>query len=158
MAQHNADEIAKLYDQVLKTGVPFLAAADNDVLADPTSIASDESRKRPVISNSLTAEQLSTALDLDIGEQGQEDMSGLIHTIFENSVNTSSPGFMDKLYSSPSPPGLAADMMLSILNTNSHVFTVSPALSMVEKWTGKRLATQFGLREDVSGGITVPGV
>jgi hypothetical protein len=67
--------------------------------------------------------------------------------ILENSVNTTSPGFMDKLYSSPSPPGLAADMLLSILNTNSHVYTVSPALTVVEKYTGKRLAYEFGLPE-----------
>jgi glutamate decarboxylase len=77
--------------------------------------------------------------------------------ILENSVNTTSPGFMDKLYSSPSPPGLAADMLLSILNTNSHVYTVSPALTVVEKYTGKRLAYEFGLRESVSGGVTCPG-
>jgi glutamate decarboxylase len=48
-------------------------------------------------------------------------------------------------------------MLLSILNTNSHVYTVSPALTVVEKYTGKRLAYEFGLRESVSGGVTCPG-
>ena len=156
-AATNADEIAQLYQQVLKTAGPWLKSADDDVLADPATIAADQSRKRPAIVHSQTAEQLNKVLDLNIGEQGVEDMSDLIDKIFENSVNTTSPGFMDKLYSSPSPPGLAADLMLSILNTNSHVFTVSPALTVVEKYTGKRLANQFGLMEDVSGGVSLPG-
>ncbi|KAF7595837.1 hypothetical protein BBP40_004649 [Aspergillus hancockii] len=64
---------------------------------------------------------------------------------------------MDKLWSSPSIPGIAADLLLSGLNGNDHVFRVSPALTLVEKHVGKELARLFGLSDPYAGGINVPG-
>jgi glutamate decarboxylase len=64
---------------------------------------------------------------------------------------------MDKLWSAPSIPGIAADLLLSSLNGNAHVFRVSPALTFVEKHVGKELAKLFGLDGPHAGGITFPG-
>lgn len=72
-------------------------------------------------------------------------------------MNTSSPGFLDKLYSAPSPPGIAADLFLATINNNSHVWSASPALSAVEKYLGLRLARLFGLDGEHAGGVTAPG-
>ena len=46
---------------------------------------------------------------------------------------------------------------LSILNTNSHVFTVSPALTIIENKTSHEYAKKFGFTGKYSGGYTFPG-
>jgi glutamate decarboxylase len=78
-------------------------------------------------------------------------------SILRYSVNTSAPGFLDKLYASPLPPGVAADLILSVLNTNLHVYQVSPVLSLVETHVTRALATAFGFAGPRAGGIGVQG-
>ena len=73
------------------------------------------------------------------------------------SVNTFSPGFLDKLYAATNAPGLASELILSALNTNLHVYQVSPVLTLIEKQTTKALASLFGLNGPRSGGISVQG-
>ena len=77
--------------------------------------------------------------------------------VLHYSVNTWDQGFLDKLYSSITPVGLAADLLLSALNTNLHVFQVSPALTVIEKHTAKALATMFGFTGTYAGGVSQPG-
>ncbi|KAI7969652.1 hypothetical protein EIK77_000899 [Talaromyces pinophilus] len=72
-------------------------------------------------------------------------------------MNASSPAFMDKIWLAPSIPGIAADLLLSYINGNAHVFRVSPALTFVEKHVGKELAKLFGFNGPNAGGITFPG-
>lgn len=72
-------------------------------------------------------------------------------------MNTWAQGFMDKLYASPSPPGVAAEMVLAALNTNLHVYGVSPALSVLEKDVTRALAGLFGLEGARAGGVSQPG-
>ena len=64
---------------------------------------------------------------------------------------------MDKLYASTTPVGLAADLLLSALNTNLHVYQVSPALTTVEKATTAALAKRFGFAGAFAGGVSMPG-
>lgn len=61
----------------------------------------------------------------DIPQEGQgvEDLFNQFDQILDRSVVTWNQGFMDKLYASTNPVGVAADLLLSILNTNSHVFS-----------------------------------
>ncbi len=82
-----------------------------------------------------------------------------VDLILEKSVNTWSLGFLDKLYASTNPIGIISDLVLSILNTNSHVFSVSPALSVIEKKVGKEYAKHFFHSKDHShcGGLTFAG-
>lgn len=77
--------------------------------------------------------------------------------ILQYSVNSNSIGFLDKLYSAPSPPGIAAELLVASINNNSHVWHVSPALSTIEKRTATALANQFGLTGSEAGGVTMPG-
>lgn len=88
---------------------------------------------------------------------GADGLFQSVDTILNNSVNTWHPGFLDKLYASTNPVGVAGDLILSILNTNSHVFTVSPALTVIEKKTAKAYAHVVGLRGPRAGGLTFPG-
>ena len=73
------------------------------------------------------------------------------------SVNTFDRGFLDKLYASTDAPGIASELVLATLNTNVHVYAVSPALTIIEKEVTRALASLFGLRGEHSGGVSVQG-
>lgn len=81
----------------------------------------------------------------------------MLDPILKYSVNTWHQGFLDKLYASTNAPGVAADLILSVLNTNLHVYQVSPALTLIEKHTSKTLASLFGFTGPRAGGISVQG-
>ncbi|GKZ28431.1 hypothetical protein AbraIFM66950_007099 [Aspergillus brasiliensis] len=100
-------------------------------------------------------------------QQFLEDFSGqsleqggfadAVSLLSQSSINNSSPGFLGKLVSSPSPPGIASDLLLSLLNNNGHVWRASPALTLVEQHVSKSLAGLFDLDGPNAGGFTVPG-
>ncbi|KAI1321407.1 pyridoxal phosphate-dependent transferase [Xylariaceae sp. FL0255] len=48
-------------------------------------------------------------------------------------------------------------MLLSVLNTNVHIYQTSPSLTIIEKTTSRSLAHLFGLSGPRAGGITCPG-
>lgn len=93
--------------------------------------------------------------------QNDSDPSGKMLKVFgkilDNSITTWHPGFMDKLYVGTNPIGLLSDLLLAILNTNSHVFTVSPALSVIERKVSQRYANLFGFESNFAGGLTFNG-
>lgn len=100
---------------------------------------------------------LGSGLDIkDLGS-GSEGLQDVLRTILKYSVNPSAPGFLDKLYAAPLPPGIVAELLLGVLNTNLHVYQVSPVLTIIEKNVTKRLACMFGLDGPRSGGISVQG-
>lgn len=86
----------------------------------------------------------------------KDELSDLIDNILKYSVNTWNPGFLDKLYASNNPIGVISDLILSVLNTNSHVYTVSPVLSILENFIGKKYAQLF-FKSDNCGGLTFSG-
>ncbi|CAF3488623.1 hypothetical protein FGSG_08083 [Fusarium graminearum PH-1] len=89
-----------------------------------------------------------------LGTSGFKDAIDLIS---RNSVDNASPGFLGKLVSAPSAPGIASDLFLSILNNNGHVQRAGPALTAIEKHTSLELARLFDLQGPHAGGVTVPG-
>lgn len=104
-------------------------------------------------------EELKEILQLEIPEKGtkQEGLIQFLQKVLKYSVNTWHQGFLDKLYASTNAPGVAAELILATLNTNVHVYQVSPALTVIEKYTGQRLANLFGLNGPRAGGISVQG-
>lgn len=88
---------------------------------------------------------------------GRDGFIDMVKKTFQYSVNVWDQGFLDKLYATTTPVGLAADLVLSSLNTNVHVYQVSPALTIIEKQTGRALAELFGLTGVHSGGVSQPG-
>lgn len=93
----------------------------------------------------------------DSVENGLDRTINKIDQVLDNSVVTWNPGFLDKLYAGTNPVGLASDMILSVLNTNSHVYTVSPALTVIEQVVSKKYAELFGYTGKFAGGLTFPG-
>ena len=64
---------------------------------------------------------------------------------------------MDKLYATTDPVGVASELLIAALNTNVHVYQVSPALSVIEKETTHALAGLVGFKGEWRGGMTLPG-
>ena len=141
--------------------VSFIRSADEDAAALPSGhgLQICGGGPRTVLIEHHTPQRLRSLLALSLPSTGlgTSDLSSTVSSILQYSVNTSSPGFLDKLYSSPSPPGIAAELVLASLNANSHVYTVSPAVTLVEKHVGAELAHLFGFPGPLAGGITVPG-
>ncbi|KAJ5731746.1 uncharacterized protein N7483_006254 [Penicillium malachiteum] len=155
-----ADEVQNLLKAVEDLLIPFIRAADapgthtgaNGVNGNGTPTGSSlVDYKKP--------EELRDILQLEIPEQGrqQEGLIEVLQKVLRYSVNTWHQGFLDKLYASTNAPGVAAELILATLNTNVHVYQVSPALTVIEKYTGERLANLFGLNGPRAGGISVQG-
>ena len=64
---------------------------------------------------------------------------------------------MDKLYASSDPIGQIAELVVAVLNTNVHVYHVSPVFSVMEVESIKLFGKQFGIPEDKVDGTLNPG-
>jgi len=71
----------------------------------------------------------------------------LLQNILRYSVNTWNPGFMDKLYAGTNPVGIITEMLMALLNANSHVYHVSPVLTLMENCVSEELAKLLGMSE-----------
>jgi glutamate decarboxylase len=122
---------------------------------------------------------LKEELEIDGGKgKGKEGLVDLVEKVLKYSVNTWDQGFLDKLYASTNAVGVVSELVLAVLNTNvcplqplfhshetrsttdtsqSHVYHVSPVLTLVEKRTTQYLASLFSLPASTSGGISQPG-
>ncbi|KAK0749844.1 pyridoxal phosphate-dependent transferase [Schizothecium vesticola] len=150
-----AAELDHLLDAVKALIIPFVQAAD-----DSAPLKGTEHGTRSVLVSSQKPDELvrRLALELPAGEgRGEDGLLQTIRDILENSVNTWDQGFMDKLYASTNPVGVVSELLLAVLNTNSHVYQVSPALTVVEKHTAKALANLFGFTGPRAGGVTCQG-
>ncbi|ATY59567.1 Pyridoxal phosphate-dependent decarboxylase [Cordyceps militaris] len=154
---NRAGELEHLLQAVQDLIIPFVKAADDAAAEKPTG-AIPKGRPNVLVQTTAPAE-LAAKLDLVLPAEGQgtDGLLVMIQRILDYSVNTWDQGFLDKLYASNTPVGVISDIILSILNTNLHVYQVSPALSVIEKATGRALAGLFGFTGDFAGGITCQG-
>jgi glutamate decarboxylase len=145
--------------QLLLEMLPILHHHISSADSDGTSKAATWSHPPTSGLNSLEPAQLRKILPFPLPHTGlgAEGSLKFITTMFKTSVNTWDQGFMDKLYASTNPVGVAAELTLAILNASLHVYKVSPALSLVEKDTAKQLAGMFGLTGPFSGGVSQAG-
>lgn len=104
----------------------------------------------------LASENIANA-SITTSGQGIEGLKRSTEWLLDNSVVTWHKAFLEKLYAGTNPVGVASDMLLSVLNTNSHVFSASPALTVIEKYVGRKYAEKFGYRGPRAGGLTFPG-
>ncbi|KAF2214445.1 hypothetical protein CERZMDRAFT_110750 [Cercospora zeae-maydis SCOH1-5] len=148
------DGSTKLLTAVQTLVVNFIRSADQDTSTDQTTK-----------NNSLTLltphppSHLQTLLNPTLPTQGlgRPGLLSAAQTLLTHSVNTWHQNFLDKLYSTNTPVGLASDLLLSALNTNAHVYAVSPALTLIEKSVARGLASLFGLTGPFAGGVSQPG-
>ncbi|KAI1080385.1 glutamate decarboxylase, partial [Whalleya microplaca] len=155
---HRADEVEDLLEAVKSLIVPFIRAADG--AAPSRARGQIAARERNVLVDAHAPEELAKKLLLSLpgGEgRGKEGLLEAVQSVLKYSVNTWDQGFMDKLYSSTNAVGVISELLLAVLNTNVHVYTTSPALTVIEKTTTRHLASLFGLTGPYAGGLTCPG-
>ncbi|CAK7266768.1 Glutamate decarboxylase 2 [Sporothrix epigloea] len=161
---NRAAELAELIDAVKNLVVPFIQDADEAfserAQGGPADVQTASLPVRTALVEPLTPQQLIPRLDLQLpqGEGGgRAAVLALVQRVLQLSVNTWDQGFLDKLYASTTPVGVAAELLLAVLNTNLHVFQVSPALTLIEKTTAREFARLFGFKGPRAGGVTVAG-
>ncbi|KAI1377999.1 glutamate decarboxylase [Hypoxylon crocopeplum] len=159
---NRADDVEDLIDAVKALVVPFIRDADNAAPNRANGYIATDAQGTPgrnVLVDSHKPEELVKKLAISMPEDGagREGLLDIIQTILRYSVNTWDQGFMDKLYSSINPVGVASELVLTVLNTNVHIFKTSPALTIVEKTAARKLANLFGFTGPRAGGVTCPG-
>lgn len=141
--------------------IPFVRAADDNATAQPEGRGLQQPGKGPrsVLVEHHPPKSLLPLLNLPLPDQGhgKDGLLQAVQKVLQYSVNTWDQGFLDKLYAATTPVGLAADLLLSSLNTNLHVYQVSPALTAIEKQTTRKMAELFGFKGTYAGGVSQPG-
>ena len=142
--------------------IPFIQSADDSATAPQkttTGTNGNGIHARTALVDSKKPEELQEILQLELPQKGtkQGGLIEVLRKVLRYSVNTWHQGFLDKLYASTNAPGVASELILAALNTNVHVYQVSPALTVIEKYTGQQLAGLFGLNGPRAGGISVQG-
>ena len=140
--------------------IPFIRNADKDANLKPTGQGlSLLGRSGASIVEQHSPKDLQKLLQPSLPTHGL-GTPGLLQAVestLRYSVNTFDRGFLDKLYAATDAPGIASELVLATLNTNVHVYAVSPALTIIEKEVTRALASLFGLRGEHSGGVSVQG-
>lgn len=156
---NRSDEVKELVDAVTQLIVPYIQAADE--AAEFKSMGGGTyGTPSNVLVEALDPATLTERLHLSLPRaegRGREGLLTLVHGLLRYSVNTWDQGYLDKLCASTNAVGIASEMVVAALNTNSHVYQVSPALTVVEKKTGRELASLFGLTGPHAAGVTCPG-
>ncbi|KAH6847371.1 pyridoxal phosphate-dependent transferase [Chaetomium sp. MPI-CAGE-AT-0009] len=159
---NRADEVEHLIDAVKALIIPFVREADDAIpyRAAGELLPNAQGVVKNTLVNAQKPEDLVRELALSLPEgkgRGEEGLLETIKNVLKYSVNTWDQGFMDKLYASTNPVGVASELLLGALNTNVHVYQVSPALTVIEKHTAKSLANLFGFTGPRAGGVTCQG-
>lgn len=156
-----AEDYDDLFSAVKTLVVDFIHAADVDSSSkhEGHGLQQKGIGPRTTLLEHHPPKKLNQLLDFSLPDQGQgrDGLLAAAQQVLQYSVNTWDQGFLDKLYAATTPAGLAADMLLGALNTNLHVYQVSPALTIVEKRTAQALASMFGLHGKFAGGVSQPG-
>lgn len=156
-----ADIFWQLIDAVKELIIPFIGATDEDAIVkkEGHGLAISGGGPRTVLVEPHPPRKLQSLLDVNLPSSGlgKDGLLSMVRKVLQYSVNTWDQGFMDKLYASTNAPGVVAELILATLNTNLHVYQVSPALTVIEKATAKQLASMFGFNGPHAGGISQPG-
>ncbi|KAI5291147.1 hypothetical protein KEM54_006137 [Ascosphaera aggregata] len=148
-----SEEVRNLLDIVQKRLISYIHAAESD------SYPENAGPEHSTLTKQVSPQDLQRILNPQFPAEGQstEGLVNVLDKVLEYSVNTWHQGFLDKLYASTNAPGVAAELILATLNTNLHVYQVSPALTVIEKHTAQALASLFGFHGPYAGGISVQG-
>lgn len=153
---NRSTELSQLLDAIKDLIVPYVRDADHAALQK----SSGQVQGRNVLVDQHSPKDLLNLLNFTLPPgpgRGQEGLMATIQDVLRYSVNTWDQGFMDKLTASTNPVGVISELVLAVLNTNVHVYHVSPALTVIEKVTAQTMASYFGFNGPHAGGITCQG-
>jgi len=117
--------IDKLLHLTTSQVLPFISSAD-----EPSG---------KLVTEPLSPRKLEKAFNLALPEgegRGEAGLEETVRKVLKYSVNTWNSGFMDKLYASTDPVGIASDLLLGVLNTNVSSCVLVPAFSRTDVWAG----------------------
>ncbi|KAH7370048.1 glutamate decarboxylase-like protein-like protein 1 [Rhexocercosporidium sp. MPI-PUGE-AT-0058] len=158
---NRADEVDDLLNAVQSLIIPFIRSADEDAPSKHTGhgLAIPGGGPRTALIEHHKPEKLAQLMNFDLSGdgKGKEGLLATVEQVLQYSVNTWDQGFLDKLYASTNAVGVISELLLAVLNTNVHVFQVSPALTVIEKTTAKAFANLFGFSGPHAGGISTQG-
>ncbi|KAL2356165.1 glutamate decarboxylase-like protein-like protein 1 [Cryomyces antarcticus] len=156
-----ADEVSELLGAIQELVIPFIRSADEDAGTkhEGHGLQVPGGGPRTTLVEHHRPNKLVPILDLQLPEvgKGKDGLLETVQRILQYSVNTWDQGFMDKLYASTNAVGVASELLLAVLNTNVHVYQVSPVLTVIEKTTSRAFANLFGFTGPHAGGISQPG-
>ncbi|KAI9472389.1 MAG: pyridoxal phosphate-dependent transferase [Benjaminiella poitrasii] len=111
----------------------------------------------PVV-NYKSPEELYETFDFKLPKSGAgiEGTFELIQSTMKYSVNSWNPRFMDKLYAGTNPIGVISELLLAVLNSNTHVYHVSPVFTLMEIQVTKATGQLLNMGEN-AGGLLCPG-
>ncbi|KAI8967026.1 pyridoxal phosphate-dependent transferase [Mycotypha africana] len=120
-------------------------------------IREGEHRIRPVV-NFRNPNELYKVVDFSLPDAGSgaDGTFDLIKSTLEYSVNSWNPRFMDKLYAGANPIGVISELLLAVLNSNTHVYHCSPVFTLMEIEVTKAMGRLFNLGTN-AGGLFCPG-
>ncbi|CZT42490.1 related to glutamic acid decarboxylase [Rhynchosporium secalis] len=158
---NRADEVDDLLKAVQSLIIPFIKAADEDASSKHTGhgLAIAGGGPRTSLIEHHRPEKLAQIMSPDLpgNGKGKEGLLATIEEVLKYSVNTWDQGFLDKLYAGTNAVGVISELLLAVLNTNVHVYQVSPALTVIEKATAKAFANLYGFNGPHAGGISTQG-
>ncbi|MGZ3724310.1 MAG: aminotransferase class V-fold PLP-dependent enzyme [Pseudobdellovibrio sp.] len=104
-------------------------------------------------------DDLLKVLELDLTQKGVNwsQLKSSLDRIQRHSLTTTSPYFMNQLFSGVLPEMLVADEVIAKTKSTMATFEASPSLTLVEMEVIKKLGQQIGWRTQSVEGITVPG-
>lgn len=104
-------------------------------------------------------EQIKDSVDLKLGPQAAtwSELENSLKQITDNSISTSSPYFMNQLFSGVFPETLASESIINQFRTTLATFEASPALTAVELEVIDRLCELVGWAEQARDGVGVSG-
>ncbi|OLN89253.1 Glutamate decarboxylase 1 [Colletotrichum chlorophyti] len=152
-----ADEVEDLLDAVKGLIVPYIKAADDAATQKVNGNTSVNIEGVPsnVLVDTQKPETLVEKLKVSLPEGhglGKEGLLDAVQKVLRYSVNTWDQGFMDKLRFWSVPR-----LHTRLTPWQSHVYQVSPALTVIEKITARKFANLFGFTGPRAGGITCQG-
>ena len=104
----------------------------------------------------IAAEDLQQLLNLELGDGNSLDkMVAMCEKILKYSPSTNHKYFLDKLYAGTNAIGIIGELIIAVLNTNVHVYHVSPVATLMEKKCIEELCKLVGFKQ--GGGIMNPG-
>ncbi|KAG2172318.1 hypothetical protein INT43_004860, partial [Umbelopsis isabellina] len=105
-----------------------------------------------------TPEKLEKLMDFSLPEKagGVEGTFKTIKDALRFSVNSWNPRFMDKLYAGTNPIGVISELLIATLNSNVHVYHVSPVFTLMEMHVTNQVGRLLGMGEK-AGGLLCPG-
>jgi glutamate/tyrosine decarboxylase-like PLP-dependent enzyme len=108
------------------------------------------------VSNPLAPEVLKEKVDISLSEGPTEQkLTTIIDGIFDNSVNTQNPRFLNQLFGGSTEESWLGELITAILNTSMATYEIAPLATLMEKEILARINDE--IQFDEFEGLIVPG-